>query len=88
MFATDENNLDHINNQIKMKGDEVEKGIVALSDVEYKTDKTDDSHKFDHYEELGEYYKSLDDEGRFLEIKGLRKEFGNFTAVNDVSVKM
>lgn len=39
-------------------------------------------------EELGERYKKLEDDGKLLEINDMRKEFGKFTAVNDVSMKM
>lgn len=37
---------------------------------------------------MGERYRKLEDDGKLLTINDMRKEFGKFTAVNDVSMKM
>jgi ABC-type glutathione transport system ATPase component len=71
---------------VSQKGDRVDGQISAAI---ANDERLASGHaKFANYEELGEKYRVLEKEGRVLKIENLRKEFGNFTAVDDVSVNM
>jgi len=62
------------------------KGATENNDVDL--DKISNTIQIDGVEVLGERYRYMEAEGKLLKIQNLKKKFGNFTAVNDVNIKM
>lgn len=62
------------------------KGATENNDVDL--DKISNTIQIDGVEVLGERYRYMEAEGKLLKIQNLKKKFNNFTAVNDVNIKM
>lgn len=76
------------NNSVGRKISFVPNQLVAHDDEEDPKLTEEINKKFENYEELGEKYRALERDGKLLTVENIRKEYGKFTAVDNVCMNM
>lgn len=90
MIGVDQKEMENMKkNSMASNLSDKKQSLEALGANENKDEEVKNySSNNDGVEELGERYRYMEAEGKLLKIMGLKKKFGNFTAVNDVNIKM